>query len=175
MMPKCRIVQALANLAQKGLIFMTNITPGKHTLPAGALSLGVPGADTNSNGSSSSNSLHSITAQTVVVLNVPYAQAVDAFRVKKSRSGESSSGGMGELYVGRPRCVVQVTERLRKAVLEPVVNIVYQQSHGQTAGVGVGTTTQQQQQQQTSTLSLSSHQAILDAQKHSFQAYDTSS
>lgn len=122
--PKCRVVQALCSLAQRGLIFMMNAAPGRLTMPVAALSLGVQGAE-----QAGSSSFGSITGQTLLMLNVSYEQAVDAFRVKRPHlSGGGGDGGGG--YRGRPRVTIQVNERLRKAVLEPIVPVVYQASSG---------------------------------------------
>jgi hypothetical protein len=117
--PKCRVVQALCSLAQKGLIFMVNAAPGRHTLPVAALSLGVQGAE-----QAGSSSFGSITAQTLLMLNVSYEQAVEAFRVKRANTSAGTSTEY--TYTGRPRVTIQVNERLRKAVLEPIVPVVYQ-------------------------------------------------
>lgn len=111
-------MQALCSLAQKGLVFMMNVAPGRLTMPVSALSLGIPGAEL-----AGSSSFGSITGQTLLMLNVSYEQAVDAFRVKRARDKNSAGGDVG--YSGRPRVTIQISERLRKAVLEPIVPVVY--------------------------------------------------
>ena len=142
-MPKYRVVQALCTLAQKGLIFMTNPIPGRQALPNNALSLGVHGAE-----NSGSSSYGSITAFTLLMLNVPYEQAVDAFRVRTATTSNNSSATAtsGPLEYGRPRVPVQVSERLRKAVLEPLIPVVYQANGSSLSN----------------SLSLSAHQGITD-------------
>jgi hypothetical protein len=124
-------------LAQKGLIFLTNPVPGRLSLPTNMLSLGVHGAEM-----AGSSSVGSITSHTLVFLNVSFELAVDAFRVRRTGSsssaggggsgssglsGSSSASGVDALGAGRPRQTLQVSERLRRAVLEPIVPVVYQQ------------------------------------------------
>jgi hypothetical protein len=95
-----------------------NPAPGRHTLSVAALSLGVQGAE-----QTGSSSFGSITAQTLLILNVSY-EAVEAFRV--TRANTSAGTSTEYTYTGRPRATIQVNERLRKAVLEPIVPVVYQ-------------------------------------------------
>lgn len=162
-MPKCRVIQALCNLAQKGLIFLINAVPGRNTLPVGAVSLGVAGG---SEGAGSSYA--TITQNTLLMLNVAYHEAVDAFRPKKSSSLHFGTGGGGTgvsgaavtrgtadapVYAGRVRAPVLVSERLRKAVLEPLEPIVYQ--HG-AAGTAEGLAR---------SVSIAAHQALVDSLK----------
>jgi hypothetical protein len=135
--PVCRVIQALAGLAQKGLIFMVNAVPGKMSMPVSTLSLGTHGTEL-------SGSAGSICSSTFVMLNVSYEQAIDAFRVKKA----GSAGASDPRLVGRPKPVLQINERLRRAVLEPLVPVVYQ------SGGGVG-----------SGLSLSAQQTLTDGLK----------
>jgi hypothetical protein len=96
-----------------------NPAPGRHTLSVAALSLGVQGAE-----QAGSSSFGSITAQTLLMLNVSYEQAVEAFRV--TRANTSAGTSTEYTYTGRPQATIQVNERLRKAVLEPIVPVVYQ-------------------------------------------------
>lgn len=77
--------------------------------PASQVSLGVDGGD----------DLHCITAQTLLMLNVPYGEARDVFKLKTS----AEQAGQ---YQGRPRGTLLVSERMRRAVMEPHEPVVYQ-------------------------------------------------
>lgn len=101
-------------------------------MPASTLSLGMHGAEL------SGSNVGSICSTTFVMLNVSYEQAVDAFRVKKAISTAAGDS----VYATRPKPVLQVNERLRRAVLEPLVPVVYQ-STGAGAGSGLSLSAQQ--------------------------------
>jgi hypothetical protein len=131
------VIQALSGLAQKGLIFMVNAIPGRPSMPASTLSLGTHGTEL------SGSNVGSICSKTFVMLNVSYEQAVDAFRVKKtSNTAAVGAGANDSVYASRPKPVLQISERLRRAVLEPLVPVVYQ-STGAGAGSGLSLSAQQ--------------------------------
>ena len=129
-MPKCRAIQALCNLAQKGLILLVNLVPQRTTCPANTISLGADGGD----------DLSSITGATCLMLCAPYGDAVDVFRPKKA--------SLAAVYEGRPRAMLLVNERMRRAVLEPHEPVTYQMSSS-------GSTL-------THSISLNTHQALAE-------------
>jgi hypothetical protein len=145
--PKCKVIQALCSLAQKGLIFMANTMPNKSVLSVHAVSLGVDGSGGSGGSGGGGNSSSTITAQTLVMLNVPYEQVLLAFKVKPVDNNSSSSGGggcgggsfapLGPFALHRRCGTLQVAERLRRAVLEPAEPIVYM-SVGSSGGGGGG-------------------------------------
>lgn len=104
-----RSIQALCNLAQKGLIVMVNHVPGRNVCAASTVSLGVDGGD----------DLHSITAGTLLMLSVCYSEARDVFKLRTSAEAAAR-------YEGRPRGTLLVNERMRRAVMEPHEPVVYQ-------------------------------------------------
>lgn len=134
---------------------MVNAVPGRTSLPVGAVSLGVEGS--NGAGSAGVSSYANITQNTLMMLNVSYHEAVDAFRPKKSAlqfggtSSHTTKTGAEAVYTGKALAPILVSERLRKAVLEPLEPIVYQSS---TAGAGIA-----------NSVSISAHQALVDTFK----------
>lgn len=133
--PKCRAIQALCNLAEKGLIFLMNMAQGRTVFSTAAVSLGVDGGD----------DLSSITGQTVVSLVAPYPDAVDVFRPKKSHPPPPAY-----CYEGRARGTLLVNERMRRAVLEPHEPLIYQLALTSSSSSVHG-------------VSLSAHQALVDS------------
>ena len=85
------------------------MVPGRTSYPADALSLGVgdSGAD-------------AVTGQTLVLLSAPYDLTLQAFRVDSSASSVSVQGRSGQVSL-------PVTERIRRAVLEPLEPIHFEQ------------------------------------------------
>lgn len=86
---------------------LCNMVPGRTSYPADALSLGVgdSGAD-------------AVTGQTLVLLSAPYDLTLQAFRVDSSASSVQARSGQVSL---------PVTERIRRAVLEPLEPIHFEQ------------------------------------------------
>lgn len=107
--PEMRSIQALCNLAQKGLVVMVNHVPGRNVCPASTVSLGVDGGD----------DLNSITGNTLLMLSVPYSEARDVFKLR-------TTAEVAARYEGRPRGTLLVNERMRRAVMEPHEPVVYQ-------------------------------------------------
>lgn len=120
-----RSVQALSNLAQKGLVVMVNHVPGRNVCPASLVSLGVDGGD----------DLSSITGGTLLMLSVPYTEARDVFKLRTSAEAAAR-------YEGRPRRTPLVNERMRRAVMEPHEPVVYQIGGGN-ASLAVSLSTHQ--------------------------------
>jgi len=82
-------------------VFLANKGPGRASYPADALSLGVD-----------DNGADAVTGQTLVLLSAPYDQVLEAFRIDTSAANPLS-----------------VTEKIRRAVLEPLEPIHYAQEH----------------------------------------------
>lgn len=89
-------------------MFLSNMVPGRTSYPADALSLGV-----------GDNGADAVTGQTLVLLSAPYDQILHAFRVTdSSASSVQARSGLTSL---------SVTERIRRAVLEPLEPIYFEQ------------------------------------------------
>lgn len=84
-------------------MFLSNIIPGRTSYPADALSLGV-----------GDNGADAVTGQTLVLLSAPYDQILHAFRVTDSSASSVQAS-------------LSVTERIRRAVLEPLEPIYFEQ------------------------------------------------
>lgn len=85
-------------------MFLTNMVPGRVSYPADALSLGV-----------GDNGADAVTGHTLVLLSAPYDLTLQAFRPTSSGQGRS---GLVSL---------SVSERIRRAVLEPLEPIYFEQ------------------------------------------------
>jgi len=190
--PKCRIIEALCNLAQRDLIFMVNATPGRTIFPVGSISLG-KGVGSGSGvgdgiGGGSSGSSNSITEQTLLMLTLPYGEAKDAFRVQYTSNHQeqksvpvsaaaaalSVNEGILPLqrqqqqqqqlhYRGRVPAPLVVPERVRRAVLEPREPLTYRALHNEDGGGGSAGASL------TSGLSLTTHQALVGNYKQQQQ------